>query len=70
MKPIRAYDPKKKKWYTWSWVIPKNIISLIKEEGLILGKRHKHKIKNNGKDSNRNDQTSVPRKHDISGNAY
>lgn len=35
-KIIRAYDPKNKKWYTWSWIIPKNLLELIKHEGLIL----------------------------------
>ena len=34
----RAYDPKNKRWYTWSWIIPKNLLELIKQEGLILEK--------------------------------
>lgn len=36
IKTVRAYDPKNKMWYTWSWIIPKNLIELIKREGLIL----------------------------------
>lgn len=44
-KSIRAYDPKKKKWYTWSWIIPKNLLELIKKEGLILEQDMKQKIK-------------------------
>jgi hypothetical protein len=43
MKPIRAYDPKNKRWYTWSWIIPKNLLELIKQEGLILEKDMKIK---------------------------
>lgn len=39
---IKAYDPKLKKWYTWSWghmgFYPDNLLELIKEEGLILEK--------------------------------
>jgi hypothetical protein len=44
-KPIRAYDPKNKKWYTWSWIIPNNLLELIKLEGLILEKDMKTKPK-------------------------
>lgn len=37
-KIIRAYDPINKRWYTWSWIVPDNLLDLIKEEGFILEK--------------------------------
>jgi len=40
-KPIRAYDKKNKRWYTWSYYQPPNLLQLIKQEGLILEKNAK-----------------------------
>lgn len=44
-KVIRAYDKKNKRWYTWSTIIPHNLLDLIKQDGLILEKDYKPKKK-------------------------
>lgn len=35
---IKAYCPERRKTFTWSQIRPKNLIELIKIEGLILEK--------------------------------